>query len=59
MKNYQIYLFLILLGFNLAISEKVLMPYCGPKTKNIRFCINDQECKYSDEFCSKGVCLVA
>eukprot|EP00347_Sterkiella_histriomuscorum_P007166 403350008 len=39
-------------------TQKVLTYYCGPKTLDIRFCQNDEECKYSDEFCdAEGLCM--
>eukprot|EP00347_Sterkiella_histriomuscorum_P005416 403356699 len=39
-------------------AQKVLAPWCGPKTLDIRFCENDEECRYSDEYCSGGTCVV-
>eukprot|EP00347_Sterkiella_histriomuscorum_P022742 403337329 len=36
---------------DLKKPPKVLEPYCGPKTRDIRYCDNDYDCRYSDEFC--------
>ena len=50
--------FILFLGCTLT---KVLEVYCGPKTRDIRFCTSsDEECKYPDEYCdiSQGLCLV-
>ena len=61
MKN-QIFLALVLLGIlfiNLATAKKHLKPYCGFKTMDIRTCENDRQCKYDDEYCSRGLCTIA
>ncbi|CDW82337.1 UNKNOWN [Stylonychia lemnae] len=42
--------FVLLLLLNLS-SAKIFAPYCGPKTRDIRFCEKDEDCRYSDEYC--------
>ena len=43
---------LTLLGMTLTMSlAKRFEPYCGPRTKDIRFCREDDDCRYSDEEC--------
>eukprot|EP00347_Sterkiella_histriomuscorum_P016716 403352125 len=58
----------LILVFTLATAEdhneqevgmRELEPYCGAKTKDIRFCRYLNDCEYSDEYCSdEGVCVV-
>lgn len=59
MKKILLFTLLALFLLGLIEAKKILKPYCGPKTMDIRFCELSDHCGYSDEICNKdGLCVV-
>ncbi|CDW88130.1 UNKNOWN [Stylonychia lemnae] len=46
------YLVLLVILYTSIISAKIFAPYCRPRTLELRYCRRDNDCQYSDEYCS-------
>ncbi|CDW78041.1 UNKNOWN [Stylonychia lemnae] len=53
----KILLLLVVLLASL-VQAKIYAPYCRSRPQNVRYCRNDDSCRYADEQCNRGQCQI-